>query len=528
MMTAAAAAAATPSPGLPSAWWDAALADRTPYLLALLALTAALARWLPPRDGARPRLRLPLALTAAHLALITVAAALRGAGYDTHLYLLAAFACALFAGLALVAPLAFRLVLPRLGLTVPRILVDIVTALGVVVVLIAVGRRAGFSVAGLITTSAVLTAVVGFALQDTLGNVMGGLALQLDRSINVGDWISLGPGQPTGRVVEIRWRYTALETVAWTTVIVPNSALMKAQVTVLGRRQGEPPYVRREVEFGVDPGRAPGEVAEIVRAALAATPVERMAAEPPVAVLFAGLREGVAWYRVRYWLTDLSAEELTDSEVRTRAFYALRRAGLGFAVPSQTLLITADDAARDARRHDTELVRRLDALGRVDLLAVLGDGERRQVAATLRYAPFARGEAMTREGEHDDGLYMIVEGEAAVQLRFGDAAAEVARLTAGQFFGEMSLLTGERRAATVVAMTDVVTYRLDKPAFEALVQSRPEIADAVAELLTERRLRLDAARDQLEDDAARARHRATTRHDLLGRVRGFFNLGAPR
>ena len=80
----------------------------------------------------------------------------------------------------------------------PRILLDLLTGVAVIVAFIIVGKRAGFSVAGLITTSAVLTAVIGFSLQDTLGNIMGGLALQMDKSITVGDWISLGPGQPPG------------------------------------------------------------------------------------------------------------------------------------------------------------------------------------------------------------------------------------------------------------------------------------------------------------------------------------------
>src|SRR4029079_3920713 len=118
----------------------------------------------------------------------------------------------------------FRAVLPRVGLRFPRIVLDLITAAGSIVIIILIGRRAGFSVAGLITTSAVLTAVIGFSLQDTLGNVMGGLSLQLDKSVSVGDWITLGAGQPTGRVIEIRWRYTAIETRNWETVIIPNGA----------------------------------------------------------------------------------------------------------------------------------------------------------------------------------------------------------------------------------------------------------------------------------------------------------------
>jgi CRP-like cAMP-binding protein len=324
-------------------------------------------------------------------------------------------------------------------------------------------------------------------------------------------------------VTEIRWRYTSLETVGWTTVIVPNSMLMKGQVTVLGRRQNAPVQLRRDVDFQVDLTVPPNDVTEAIRGALAANPVARMATEPPVQVLYFGLRESFAQFRVRYWLTDISADELTDADVRTRVYYALNRAGMKFSIPSQAVMLTARDEAHETREAAAETARRLEAIAGVDLLAVLGEDERKRVAARLHYAPFARGEAMTREGETDDGLFMIVAGEASVRIGDGAASYEVARLHAGQFFGEMSLLTGEKRSATVVAHSDVVTYRLDKAAFEELVTLRPEIADAVAELLTERRVRLDAARETA-DEVTRARRRQSTKQDILGRIKGFFNL----
>ena len=131
---------------------------------------------------------------------------------------------------------------------------------------------------------------------------------------------------------------------------------------------------------------------------------------------------------------------------------------------------------------------------------------------------------MTREGDADDGLYMIVEGIAAVEISTPEGPVEVARLGAGQFFGEMSLMTGEKRSATVVAATDMLTYRLDKRAFEELIRSRPMIADAVAEVLAERKVGLDAARESFDEGTTRRRH-DTAKIDILGRIRGFFNLG---
>ncbi len=501
--------------------WSAWLIDgRLPWLVPVLVILSVVVQRLPA--GTRPRLRLHVALVALAVAAITIAAATASLDYEPRQLLIAAYAFELFAALALGATISIHVILPRVGVTLPRILIDILSVLAVLIAMIAIGQRAGLSLAGLITTSAVLTAVLGFALQDTLGNMMGGIALQLDNSIRVGDWITL-PGGPPGRVREIRWRYTSLETHAWTTLIVPNSMLMKGQVTVLGRREGQPTQVRRDVDFYVELATPPNDVIAAVKAALAANPVARMATEPPVQVLYFGFKDAMAWYRVRYWLDDLSCDDPTDADVRTRIYYALRRAAMVFAIPAQTVLLTARDEAHEQRLADAETARRLEAIARVDLLESLGPDERRRLAERLRFAPFARGEAMTHEGDTDDGLYMIVAGEAAVRIGAGPGNYEVARLQAGQFFGEMSLLTGEKRAATVIALSDVTTYRLDKAAFEELVRLRPEIADTVADLLTERRLHLDAARETV-DETTRASQRQTTRQDILGRIKGFFNL----
>jgi small-conductance mechanosensitive channel len=458
------------------------------------------------------------------MASLFAAASLKVGGYSPEPNLVAALAFELFAGIGILSVLLFRFALPRIGVALPRILIDIITGVAVLVAMIAVGKRAGLSLAGLITTSAVLTAVIGFALQDTLGAMMSGIALQMDRSIQLGDWITVGPDIPAGRVVEIRWRYTAIETNNWSTIIIPNNQLTKSLVTVLGRRIGEAPYVRRNIDFYVDFRTPPNDVVDAVRTSLLTTPVPRMASQPEPQVIFFGLRDSLGWYRARYWLTDMTTEDVTDAAVRTRVYYALRRGGISFSIPAQTVFLTSEDEARKQRQSDRELTRRLDALARVDLLSVLGEDERRRVAAMLHYAPFARGEAMTREGEADDGLYMIVEGEAAVQIGSPTGPFEVARLGPGMFFGEMSLMTGEKRSATVVAATDVETYRLDKPAFEELVRSRPEIAEGVAELLTARRESLDQAKNEL-DEATRRRRRQSTKQDILGRIRGFFNLG---
>jgi small-conductance mechanosensitive channel len=174
--------------------------------------------------GERRRLRTVIVLVGIYLVLLPVVAGLESAGArGKDALMLASMVFSVIALVGMGGILLFGALLPRIGLSAPRILRDVVLAVATVVGMLAAADRAGFPVTGLITTSAVLTAVIGFSLQDTRGNVMGGLALQLDNSVQVGDWIRVG--DVAGRVAEIRWCYTSIETRDWETVIVPNSVL---------------------------------------------------------------------------------------------------------------------------------------------------------------------------------------------------------------------------------------------------------------------------------------------------------------
>jgi CRP-like cAMP-binding protein len=279
---------------------------------------------------------------------------------------------------------------------------------------------------------------------------------------------------------------------------------------------------RRTVEFFVDYRTPPNDVIETVEATLQRDPVQGMATEPKPHVLFFGLRDSFAQYLVRYWLTDLARDDPPDSDVRIRLWYALERAGIPLAIPAHTVFMTQDTVERRQSKASADLDRRVAALDAVDLFRSLPDGKKRELAEELVHARFARGEAITREGEHDDGLYMLVEGEAAVRIGSGRDEREVARLVPGQFFGEMSLMTGEARTATVVAAADMLCYRIDKPAFEHVLRELPQLADQIAGILATRRSALAIVRD--ERDEVKRKRVETAKQDLLGRIRGFFGI----
>ncbi len=414
----------------------------------------------------------------------------------------------------------FRLLLPALGRSSPRIVEDLAIIVVYVVYGLAQLRVAGVDLTSIIATSAVITAVIAFAMQDTLGNMLGGIALQLDSSVQVGDWIRVDT--LVGRVRDIRWRSTLIETRDWETVVIPNSMLMKGRVSVLGRRDGAPLQLRRVLNFMVDPGVPPARVIATIEDEMQEVAIPNVARAPAPSCVLYSFEEGNLRYQLRYFLTNLLEDDLTDSMVRVHLFASLQRAGIRIAEPQRTVHAVARDEAHAETVRRRELTRRLEMLRGVDMFSALSDEEKNDIAERLQYAPFARGDIITKQGEASHWLYIVAFGDAEVLYEPpGGRPRTVGTLHAGQFFGEMGLLAGEARAATVLAKTDVECYRLDKSAFQALLLARPEIAEEVGRVVGSRRSDLEQAREAFTQASATVEARPG---DLVSRIRDFFGL----
>lgn len=427
---------------------------------------------------------------------------------------------------SLVALTIFDLGLPAIGIEPAPIVTDLFIGLGYIVAALVTFHRAGFDFSGILATSALLTTITAFSLQSTLSNVVGGVALQVDNSIKVGDWVQLENGRQ-GRVREIRWRYTVIETRDWDTLIVPNATLLAGTIMILGKREGEPLQHRMWVYFNVDFRYSPVDVVQAVSEALQAAPIEGVAQEPkPNCICYdfaKDHRDSFAHYAVRYWLTDLTRDDPTSSRVRERIYAALKRAQIPLAMPAATIWVEQDDAEHRDRKHTREMERRRKALAAVEILKPLRQEELNAIAERLRYAPFAPGEPITRQGSVAHWLYILMDGTTEVRVGIDGVEKIVARIQAPNFFGEMGLMTGEPRRATVVAVTEVECYRLDKEAFNRIVQERPEIAREISGLLANREVELAAIRGDL-DAEAKARCLDEEKSRLLGTIQRFFGL----
>ena len=406
---------------------------------------------------------------------------------------------------------------------VPRIVGEVSIAISLIVYALFRLDALGVNLTAITVSSVALTAIIGFAAQATLVNLLGGISLQLDNTCRIGDWIEIEG--VTGEVVSIRWRYTALATINNVTIIIPNSQLMNNRVTLLGRRGDHRIPWRRPIEFGVGYEWTPGQVIGVVAAALERVDIPFVAAEKAMCIC-TGFDASAIKYTVYYWLTDISSYLTTDSRLRVHVYAALGRAGMEIPV-SRSELFLHSARALQATKSATEQHSRVELLHSLELFAPLTEDESHALAAQLIPTPFGVGDVITKQGEPSDSLYILARGQVGIfrdqEQGKGPGRQRLTTLMAPQYFGEMGLLTGQARTATITAESEVLCYRLNKRGFEAIIQARPELADAMSKTVAERSAANDATLASLSEEA-RARAASTRASDLVRRIRAFFGL----
>ena len=357
-----------------------------------------------------------------------------------------------------------------------------------------------------LTTSAVGAVVVGFALQDTLGNAFAGLGIQSEKPFRVGHWIRVGDFE--GRVAEVTWRATKLRTKSGNFVIVPNNIIAKDAITNFS----EPAVpTRLEIEVGASYLNTPAEVKAAALEAL--SQVRRILRSPAPDVLLHAFDGSAITYRIRFWIADYELDDEVRDEARTAVFYAFGRRGVEIPWPIE-VGYSREWPEPDAAARQLERER---ALARVDLFSRLTDDQRREIAAASTTRRFGAGEVIVRQNEPGQSMFIVCSGTVAVVLE--PDRREVAVIEKGGYFGEMSLLTGDPRSASVVARGDAEVLELDAELFRALGAADPRAVEEIGMAAMARRAELAQMRDTTRNAAA-----ADAPATLLGRMKRFLRL----
>jgi small-conductance mechanosensitive channel/CRP-like cAMP-binding protein len=355
-----------------------------------------------------------------------------------------------------------------------------------------------------LTTSAVGAVVVGFALQDTLGNMFSGLAIQIEKPFRVGHWISAGEWE--GAVTEVTWRATKLRTRYGNLVIVPNSEISKQAIT----NYSEPASpTRLHLQVGVSYGTSPGVVKHAVLEAMRKEPLVLSSPEPQIVLHDFG--DSALIYRVYFWVREFALDELAYDRVRCAIYYTFQRNNIEIPYPIQIEYQRDEVVEQEAARIE----RLAGVLGSVELFSTLTDAMRRQLAAMCREVLYGPDQRIVTEGEIGSSAFVIESGSARVTI--AGVKEPVAELQTGQYFGEMSLLTGERRTATVTAIGDCRLIEITADAFRAFVLNNSAVLDTLTAEVARRR----AASAEARSAAVLQGVQVESALSLLTRVRRF-------
>jgi small-conductance mechanosensitive channel len=400
---------------------------------------------------------------------------------------------------------------------VPVILRNVTVIVIFLVAAVIVLSRFGVDLTGILTGSIVVTAIVGFSLQDTLGSIASGLAIQLERPYVDGDWIKFD--SMLGRVLEINWRSTQLLTLNNEIVVIPNKLITADQFVNLSRPE---PILRRRIQVGLPYSAPPNECKQLL---VAAAQHPLVLDEPKPRAIVLDFSDHAITYCLFFFIRDIRNQEFIDDKVRTNLWYRLKRANIDIPFPIRNITMREVSEADEAIKVRKIIDERIQALLQIPFLRPLNETEREELADSIQSFHYGSGETIIQQGDEGDSLFFIRSGEVEVLIIDAQTGRprRVALLGAGDFFGEMSLMTGERRTATIKTLTDSEFYVIEARSFREILTDHTAICTQIASILEERQQNLEVKRKEYITNPAETNH-PDDDSSVLDRIRHFFGI----
>ncbi len=409
--------------------------------------------------------------------------------------------------------------------SVPRLVKDLVAALiGVVGVTLVVGVVFKKPITGIWATSGALGVVVGFALRSLILDAFTGLAINIDTSYNIGDWVhvhSRNREAYIGCILEINWRTTRIQTTDNNIVILPNRLIGRSIVTNFS----SPTEVSRfELHFCFDAALPSDRVIRVllagVKNAIVPTGIE---AEPEPTVRINQVTDRGVEYRIRYWLQPaVCSPPKARHAIVESVLHNIHTAGIQLAHPKQDVFYV--------RRPSSSFISapvedRLAILSTIDLFRPLETKAMETLALQMKRVSFKHLDKVVTLDAKSDSMFIVVEGLLDVYVRdkSENQDVKVATLTSGQFFGEFALLTGQPRSATVIASTEVVAYEITYSCMRDLFNRYPEVLETISGVIADRQLRNQRLLAELHQPRSVQTHQ-TVSDDIRASIRHFFGL----
>ena len=404
----------------------------------------------------------------------------------------------------------------RRGTQLPKLLIDIGKLLVYfIAILIIISQVFERSLAGLLATSGFLAAFIGLALQRTISDVIAGISLNTDQVIKIGDWIQTS-NAVTGRVKEITWRATHLVTIDGHQIVVPNSMLIGNPFTNFNAPFRHFRVTRTmRMDYSVPAERA----VTILQSAMEAT--EGVLPEPRPEVLIDDCRDGGVLYSMNYWVLDYAESFPISRQVMINALQFLDRAGLAPSLPRQDITLVETPPRGIEAGIDVRAV-----LHRTPFFRSFEQAALEQLERDVRLRDVPPGGVVVREGDPGASLFIVITGLLDASLHGQGAAMRVVgRLAPGDVFGEMSLLTGAARSATVIARTETTLLEIGKEQLEPILRDRPQVIAELSRLQAERLVNNEGVLALSPEETTEIRAVGMSAF-LAQRIRRFFGRGS--
>ncbi len=411
-----------------------------------------------------------------------------------------------------------------LGHAVPVLLTQLSAAVVLfIATLFIVHHVFGASILGFLTALGAVSVVIAFGLRGLVSDLFTGLAINVEQPFQIGDWIAFYDtqgGRHEGQVVQINWRTTHLVAENQNYLVIPNREIGDSTVINYWR----PKRANRfELTLTLDYAVAVEEARRILLAAVSAVlDAPGFDSGPKPQVLVDKLDEDGVKYLVRYWITpwDGTSPSLSRDVVQTSIMKHLRLAGVTpayaklehFQQPKPEVLTAGASAHLPIRQM----------LGLMDFFSPLNEDELDQVVSKGETASWASGDTLLTEGDEGASMFVVLQGLLDVWLQpEGQQEIRVGQIEAGEFFGEMSLLTGEPRGATIRAATPVLTLEITKAVMQQLLTDRPALMERISELVASRQRATRQARDEQVSELTPADVGNGTAQ-LIQKIKAFF------
>jgi small-conductance mechanosensitive channel/CRP-like cAMP-binding protein len=355
--------------------------------------------------------------------------------------------------------------------------------------------------------STIIGVVLGLALQDTLGNLFAGLAMQADQPFQIGDVITV-PNKGTGVVESISWRGIKIRTFQNKVVVISNTILGKDSIEVAPKDNLNARLVFFNTLYSASPTKTIHLIRDVVRQ------VENVSNKIRPIVRIRNLGDSGLDWEIKYWLDDYTKYNDTDALVRQRVWYAFQRENIHFAFPTRTIYYENQSLEPDFVESVNEIFERLSD---VEIFEPLSDEETQKLAESCEAKIFSPNEPIVRKGQDGSSMFVVHRGAVNLQVIENGFSKTVATLREGDYFGEMALLTGQPRSATVVASGETEVLEIKHDALKPLFEKNPYLIEEFTKMIASRRELLNTERPETDEHDE-------SKEGLFASIRKFFGM----